>query len=61
MFFTTNMNEPMPLLTVTIYQYAMGPYNDWHEMAWAASFSITLFILTLTILGRLIIRWKYKN
>jgi phosphate transport system permease protein len=61
MFFTTNMNEPMPSLTVTIYQYAMGPYNDWHEMAWAASFSITLFILTLTILGRLIIRWKYKN
>jgi len=61
MFFTTNMNEPMPSLTVTIYQYAMGPYNDWHEITWAASFSITLFILTLTILGRLIIRWKYKN
>jgi len=61
MFLTTNMNEPMPSLTVTIYQYAMGPYDDWHEMAWAASFIITLFILGLTILGRLIIRWKYKN
>ena len=61
MFFTTNMNEPMPSLTVTIYQYAMGPYDDWHEMAWAASFVITMFILGLTILGRLIIRWKYKN
>ena len=61
MFSTTNMNEPMPSLTVTIYQYAMGPYDDWHEMAWAASFVITLFILGLTILGRLIIRWKYKH
>jgi len=61
MFLTTNMNEPMPSLTVTIYQYAMGPYDDWHEMAWAASFVITLFILALTILGRLIIRWKYQN
>lgn len=61
MFLTTNMNEPMPSLTVTIYQYAMGPYDDWHEMAWAASFVITLFILGLTVLGRLIIRWKYKN
>lgn len=61
MFLTTNMNEPMPSLTVTIYQYAMGPYDDWHEMAWAASFIITMFILGLTILGRLIIRWKYKN
>lgn len=61
MFTTTNMNEPMPSLTVTIYQYAMGPYDDWHEMAWAASFIITLFILGLTVLGRLIIRWKYKH
>jgi len=61
MFLTTNMNEPMPSLTVTIYQYAMGPYDDWHEMAWAASFIITMFILGLTILGRLIIRWKYKH
>ena len=61
MFLTTNMNEPMPSLTVTIYQYAMGPYDDWHEMAWAASFVITMFILGLTILGRLVIRWKYKN
>ena len=61
MFMTTNMNEPMPSLTVTIYQYAMGPYDDWHEMAWAASFVITMFILGLTILGRLIIRWKYKH
>ena len=36
-FFTTNMNESMPSLTVTIYQYAMGPYEDWHSQAWAAS------------------------
>jgi phosphate transport system permease protein len=61
MFFTTNMNEPMPSLTVTIYQYAMGPYDDWHEMAWAASFVITLFILALTILGRLLLRWTYRH
>jgi len=51
----------MPSLTVTIYQYAMGPYDDWHEMAWAASFVITMFILGLTILGRIIIHWRYKN
>jgi phosphate transport system permease protein len=61
MFLTTDMNGPMPSLTVTIYQYAMGPYDDWHAMAWAASFVITLFILVVTILGRLIIHWKYQN
>ena len=61
MFLTTDMSESMPSLTVTIYQYAMGPYDDWHQMAWAAAFIITAFILLVTVLGRLIIRWKYKH
>ena len=58
-FFSTNMNEPIASLTVTIFQYAMGPYDNWHAQAWAASFMITIFILILTIFGRLIIRWRY--
>ncbi len=58
-FFTMNMNEPMPSLTVTIYQYATGPFADWHQMAWAASLIIILFILLLTIVGRLLVKWKY--
>lgn len=59
-FFSTNMREPMASLTVTIFQYAMGPYDSWHAQAWAASFVITVFVLLLTILGRLVIRWRYK-
>jgi len=59
-FFSANMNEPVASLTVTIFQYAMGPYDDWHAQAWAASFVVTMVILLLTIAGRLIIRWRYK-
>jgi phosphate transport system permease protein len=59
-FFSVNMNGPISSLTVTIFQYAMGPYDEWHVQAWAAAFVITLFILALTIAGRLIIRWRYK-
>jgi phosphate transport system permease protein len=58
-FFSVNMNEPIASLTVTIFQYAMGPYESWHAQAWAASLVITIFILMLTILGRVIIRWRY--
>ncbi len=58
-YFSTNMNEPMASLTVTIFQYAMGPYASWHAQAWAASLLIALFILALTLAGRFIIRWKY--
>ncbi len=59
-FFSLDMNQPMSSLTVTIFQYAMGPYDNWHAQAWAASFVITIFILILTILGRLIIKWRYR-
>jgi phosphate transport system permease protein len=59
-FFSTNMNGPIASLTVSIFQYAMGPYDTWHAQAWAASFMITVFVLVLTIAGRLIIKWRYK-
>jgi phosphate transport system permease protein len=59
-FFSVDMQRPVASLTVTIFQYAMGPYDDWHTQAWAAAFVITLFILLLTIVGRLIIKWRYK-
>ncbi len=59
-FFSTDMKGPVSSLTVTIFQYAMGPYDSWHAQAWAAAFVITIFILLLTITGRLIIKWRYK-
>jgi phosphate transport system permease protein len=59
-FFSIDMQRPVASLTVTIFQYAMGPYDDWHAQAWAAAFVITLFILLLTIAGRLIIKWRYR-
>lgn len=59
-FFSTNMNAPVSSLTVTIFQYAMGPYESWHQQAWAASFVITIFILVLTLAGRLVLKWRYK-
>lgn len=58
-FFSTDMNKPIASLTVTIFQYAMGPFDEWHKQAWAASLVITVFILIITIIGRGLIRWKY--
>jgi len=60
-FFSWNMNGPMASLTVMVFQYAMGPYNNWHAQAWGASFVIALFILGVTILGRLLLKWRYKR
>lgn len=58
-FFSVDMNKPVASLTVTIFQYAMGPYDSWHKQAWAASLVITVSILMLTIIGRLLIKGRY--
>jgi len=60
-YFSLKLSEPMASLTVTIFQYAMGPYDDWHKKAWAAAFIITLVILLTTIISRAIIHWRFKN
>ncbi len=60
-FLNLNPNQPTPSLTVTIYQYAMGPYEQWHKLAWGASFVIILFVLIFSILGRWVINKRYKN
>jgi len=59
-FFSADMKQPIASLTVTIFQYAMGPYDNWHAQAWAAAFVITVFILMLTLFGRFIIRMRYR-
>lgn len=54
-FFTTDLNSAMPSLTVTIFNYAISPYEDWQQLGWAAAFILSMFILGLNILGRLIL------
>jgi len=57
-FFTLNMDEPMSNLPVMIFNFAMGPYDNWHDLAWAGSLLITLTVLTLNILTRFLLRPK---
>jgi phosphate transport system permease protein len=54
-FFTTDLNEAMPSLTVTMFNYAISPYEDWQQLGWAAAFILSMFILGLNIAGRLIL------
>nr|WP_230655828.1 phosphate ABC transporter permease PstA [Psychrobacter sp. I-STPA10] len=53
-YFSMNMDKAMANLPNTIYQFAMSPAANWHELAWAAALLITLAVLTLNILARLI-------
>jgi phosphate transport system permease protein len=57
-FLNTDMMEPMASLTVTMYNYATSPYEDWQRLGWAAAFILSMFILGLNIIGRLFIMKK---
>lgn len=57
-FFTSNLSEPMASLPVTIFKFAMSPYENWQQLAWAGVFIITLAVLGLNILARVLTRGK---
>lgn len=57
-FLNTDMSQPMASLTVTMYNYATSPYEDWQQLGWAAAFILSMFILTLNILGRVLLLKK---
>jgi phosphate transport system permease protein len=59
-FWSVSLNDPMANLPVTIFKFAMSPFKDWQELAWAGVFLITLGVLGLNIATRVIFREKHK-
>lgn len=55
-FWTSSLSEPMASLPVTIFKFAMSPYENWQKLAWAGVFLITLAVLALNILARVLTR-----
>lgn len=60
-FWTLDMNKPMASLPVTIFKFAMSPFKEWQQLAWAGVFLITLGVLSLNILARILFRNKHKQ
>ena len=57
-FFTADLGKPMASLPVTIFKFAMSPYENWQKLAWAGVFLITVGVLALNILARVLFRNK---
>jgi phosphate transport system permease protein len=51
-FWSSNLNAPMASLPVTIFQFALSPYEEWQQLAWTGALIITLTVLGLSILAR---------
>ncbi|CAN5854383.1 phosphate ABC transporter permease PstA [soil metagenome] len=57
-FWTADISQPMASLPVTIFKFAMSPYENWQQLAWAGVFLITVAVLALNILARVLTRTK---
>ena len=58
-FWTSDLSSPMASLPVTIFKFAMSPYENWQKLAWAGVFLITIGVLVLNILARTFLRDKH--
>lgn len=51
-FWSSDLNAPMASLPVTIFQFAMSPYEDWRRLAWTGALLITAAVLALSVAAR---------
>jgi phosphate transport system permease protein len=61
-YWNANLAKPMANLPVTVYQFAMSPFDRWNQLAWAGAFLITIFVLVTSLLARfLLLRNKISH
>jgi phosphate transport system permease protein len=59
-YLSTDLFQPMASLTFQIYYYAGSPYDEWHDMAWAATLVLVTMILMLNIVVRVLTRSRHR-
>jgi phosphate transport system permease protein len=57
-FWSPGWNQPVASLPMVIYTYATGPYQEWHEQAWAAGLVLLGLVLVVNIGTRLVFARK---
>jgi phosphate transport system permease protein len=51
-FFSTNIFRPIANLPMVMFSFALSPYTNWQQMAWAAAFITVVFVLVLSVFAR---------
>lgn len=53
-FWVTGLSQPTASLPVTIYKFAMSPYSNWQQLAWAGVLIITFGVLVINLTARML-------
>lgn len=57
-FWSSDLSKPIASLPVTIFKFALSPYETWQQLAWAGVLVTTIAVLGLNILARVLTRNK---
>ena len=57
-FWSDGLDKPTASLPVMIFTYAIAPYDDWHQQAWAAGFVLLALVLLMNISARALMTWR---
>jgi len=60
-FWSVSLAQPMANLPVTIFKFAMSPFADWQQLAWAGVFLITMGVLAINVVARALFREEIKR
>ena len=55
-YWPRSLDQPISSLPVQIYTYAISPYDDWHQQAWAGALLLVGFVFVLNLTMRLVLR-----
>jgi phosphate transport system permease protein len=57
-FWSNDISKPIASLPVTIFKFALSPYENWQKLAWAAVLLIAIVVPALNVLARFLTRKK---
>ncbi len=60
-YMSTDLQAPMAALPLVVYTYAVGPFDDWHRLAWATALVLILVVLVLSVAARLATRQRFDR
>ena len=60
-FWNADLARPIANVPVILYQYAMSPYDNWNQLAWAGALILTVFVLALNLGVRLLAKKVLKQ
>ena len=58
-FWSTALREPIAALPLQIFTYAISPYDEWHQQAWAGALVLISIVLIISVAARFVTRSRF--